>query len=74
MGSSITEDPAVAMQGAGDLHLLLFGNGQGHHPVAGLKLSAETIYHRLGLMNHLFALYQSAARQLAAEENVLSDG
>ena len=62
------------MQGAGDLHLLLFGDGQGHHPVAGFELGAETVDHRLRLAEHGFALHQTTARQLAAEENVFRDG
>ncbi len=62
------------MQRAGDFHLLLLGDGQLHHQIGGFEIGAEAIDHRLGLGGHLFALYQPAARQLAAEEDVLGHG
>ena len=68
------QNAALTVQGAGDLHLLLLGDGQGHHPVAGPELGAETVDHRLRLAEHGFALHQTTARQLAAEENVFRDG
>ena len=37
-------------------------------------MRAQTVNHRLRLCGHLFALYQPGARQLAAQENVFSDG
>ena len=62
------------MQRAGDFHLLLFGDSQLHHSVAGFELRAEPVDNRLRLGLHLFALYQTAAGKLAAEENVFRDG
>ena len=58
------------MQGAGNFHLLLFGDGQRHHTVAGLKLGAESVDDFLRLHDHLFTLDQPAARQLAAKKDI----
>ena len=58
------------MQGAGNFHLLLFGDGQRHHTVAGLKLGAESVDDFLRLHHHLFTLDQPAARQLAAKKDI----
>ena len=68
------QNTAVAVQRAGDLHLLLLGDGQLHDQVGGAELRAQTVNDRLRLGSHLFALDQPAARQLAAEKNVFRHG
>lgn len=69
MGSSMT-DAAVTVQGAGDFDLLLLGDGQRHDPIAGLKLRPEPVDDLLRLHHHLFALYQTTARQFAAKKDI----
>ena len=68
------QNAAVAVQRAGDFHLLLLGDGQLHHQVGGIELCAEALNHRLRLGDHLFALHHPAARQLAAKKDIFGNG
>ena len=68
------QDTAVTVQGAGDFNLLLFGDGEFHHQVAGFELSAEAVNHSLRLGNHIPALNQPTAGNLTAEKDVFGDG
>ena len=68
------QNAAVAVQRASNFYLLLFGDGELHHPIGGAELCAEAVNHRLRLGGHLLALHHPAARQLAAEEDIFGYG
>ena len=65
------QNAAVAVQRARDLDLLLFGDAEAADAVGGAKPCAEPIDHLLRLFGHLPTPNQPAARDFAAEKDVL---